>query len=202
MGTHETSNKDEWNLNTTRITDIDGTKSSELTKASIEGRKQTRKIYKVLKDHVPGFENAKMMGTGSVIGIRETRHIKGKYIIEKEDLLQMRTFDEDVLLCSNAIDIHFNESSAREYIVIDKWYGIPYRSLVALNCKNILVAGKAISATSEAGSAFRVMPCCFGTGQAAGTAAAITVFDKVNPNKVDVYKLQHTLISQDVFLNK
>ena len=145
LGIYETNNKGEWKLNTTRITDIDGTKSSELTKSSIEGRKQTRKVYKFLKDHVPGFENAKMMETGSVIGVRETRHIKGKYIIEKEDLLQSRTFDDDILLCSNAIDIHSNDDGGGEYIVVDKWYGIPYRSLVALNCKNILVAGRATS---------------------------------------------------------
>ena len=203
LGAYETNNKGEWKLNTTRVIGIDATKSSELTRASIEGRKQVIKVYKFLKDHVPGFENAKRMGTGSVIGVRETRHIKGKYIIEKEDVLQSRTFDDDILLCSNAIDIHSDDgSSGGEYVVVDKWYGIPYRSLVPLNCQNLLVAGRAISATSEAASAFRVMPCCCGIGQAAGTAAAIAVLNKVSPDKVNVYNLQRTLINQGVFLNK
>ncbi len=202
MGTYETNQKGEWKLNTTRVTGVDGTKSIDLTRASIEGRKQTRKVFKFLRDHVPGFENAKMMETGSVIGVRETRHIEGKYIIQMEDVINSKTFEDDILLCSNAIDIHSDDGSGGEYVVVDKWYGIPYRSLVPNNCDNLLVAGRTISATSEAVSAFRVMPPCFGIGQAAGTAAAICVKDGVKPEDVSINKLQKTLISQDVFLDK
>lgn len=202
LGSYETNQKGEWKLNTTRVTEVDGTKSSDLTRASIEGRKQTRQVYKFLQEHVPGFENAKMMETGSVIGIRESRHIEGKYVIQKEDVLESRTYEDDILLCSNAIDIHADDGSGGEYVVVDKWYGIPYRSLVPLNCDNLLVAGRTISASSEAVSAFRVMPPCFGIGQAAGTAAAICIQDNVKPEAVPINKLQKTLISQDVFLNK
>ncbi|PYG85766.1 FAD dependent oxidoreductase [Ruminiclostridium sufflavum DSM 19573] len=202
MGTYETNQKGEWKLNTTRITEVDGTKSSELTLASIEGRKQARKVYSFLKKHVPGFENAKMMETGAAIGIRETRHIEGKYVIQKEDILNSRTFEDDILLCANAIDIHADDGSGGEYVVVDKWYGIPYRSLVPNNCDNLLVAGRSISSASEAVSAFRVMPPCFGIGQAAGTAAAICIKDAVSPEAVSVNKLQKTLISQGVFLDK
>ncbi len=202
MGTYETNHKGEWKLNTTRVTDIDGTKSSDLTHASIEGRKQVRKVFKFLREHVPGFENAKMMDTGSVIGIRESRHIIGKYVITKEDVMSSRTFDDDILLCSNAIDIHADDGSGGEYHVVDKWYGIPYRSLIPQNCDNLLVAGRSVSAESEAVAAFRVMPPCFGIGQAAGTAAAICAKGNVTPEALSVPQLQKTLISQDVFLDK
>lgn len=202
MGTYETNKKGEWKLNTTRIQHINGTKSEDLTKASIEGRLQTRQVLRFLQDHVPGFEKAEMMETGSVVGCRETRHIVGKYVLQKDDVLNSRTFDDDILLCSNAIDIHDDKGPNGEYVVVDKWYGIPYRSLVPQGCDNLLVAGKTISATSEAVSAFRVMPCCFGFGQAAGTAAALCVKDQTTPEKLSPKKLQHVLISQDVFLGK
>ncbi|MDW7656232.1 MAG: FAD-dependent oxidoreductase [Bacillota bacterium] len=202
MGTYETNHKGEWKLNTTRMLNVDGTKSADLTRASIEGRIQTRQVYQFLKDHVPGFENAKMMDTGSVVGIRESRHIIGKYIIQKEDLLKTRTFDDVVLLCANAIDIHDNKGTAGEYVVVDTWYGIPYRALVPENCNNLLVSGRAISATSEAASAFRVMPTCFGTGQAAGTAAALCVKENVTPEMLSISMLQSTLENQGVILDR
>lgn len=202
MGTYETNNKGEWKLNTTRIPHIDGTKSEDLTKASIEGRLQVRQVYQFLKKHVPGFENAKMMETGSVIGIRESRHIVGKYTIQKDDVLQSRTFDDDILICSNAIDIHDDNGTAGEYVVVDKWYGIPYRALIPERCDNLLVGGRTISATSEAVSAFRVMPPCFGIGQAAGTAAALCVKEKVTPEKLPINMLQNILESQDVFIGR
>lgn len=202
MGTYETDKKGEWKLNTTRVLHVDGTKSADLTKASIEGRLQTRQVYQFLKDHVPGFENAKMMETGSVIGIRESRHIVGKYTIQKEDVLTSRTFDDDILLCSNAIDIHDDKGAAGEYVVVDTWYGIPYRALVPEKCDNLLVGGRTISATSEAVSAFRVMPPCFGIGQAAGTAAALCVKESVAPENLPVNTLQNTLQSQGVFIGR
>lgn len=202
MGTYECPTKGEWKLNTTRIQGIDGTKSEDLTKASIEGRQQVQQVYKFLIKHVPGFENAKLMESGSVVGVRETRHIQGEYVIQKEDVLQSKTFDDDILLCSNAIDIHDDKTGGGEYVVVDSWYGIPYRSLVPKGCSNLLVAGKTISATSAAVSAFRVMPCCFGIGQAAGTAAALCIKHALAPTAISVDELQNTLISQDVFLNK
>lgn len=202
MGTYETNRKGEWKLNTTRVLNVDGTKSADLTRASIEGRLQTRQVYQFLKNHVPGFENAKMMDTGSVIGIRESRHIIGKYIIQKEDVLNERKYDDVILVCSNAIDIHDDKGSGGEYVVVDNWYGIPYRALVPEKCDNLLVAGRTISATSEAVSAFRVMPPCFGIGQAAGTAAALCVKESLTPERLPANTLQITLESQGVFIGR
>jgi hypothetical protein len=39
---------------------------------------------------------------------------------------------------------------------------------------------------------------CFATGQAAGTAAALAVKDKVNTTQVDIKKLQKRLVEQNV----
>ena len=58
---------------------------------------------------------------------------------------------------------------------------------------NLIVAGRCISATHEAQASIRIMPivCCI--GEAAGTAAAISVSDNVGINEVDVQKLRETL---------
>ena len=200
MGTYETCSKGEWKLNTTRIQNIDGTKSEDLTKATIDGRKQVQQVYSFLRNHVPGFENAKLMDTASVVGCRETRHIKGLYTITKEDVIRSAVPDDVVLLCSNSIDIHDAKTGAGEYITVDRWYGIPYRALVPQNCRNLLVAGKTISATSDAVSAFRVMPCCYGIGEAAGAAAALCVRDDTAPADLPYGKLREVLLNENVFL--
>jgi hypothetical protein len=202
LGCYMAPNGKIWNMNTSRILHVVGNQSESLTAASIEGRKQITEILKFLRKYVPGFENAYIVDSGSSIGIRESLHINGEYTLTMEDIVACRSFEDDILLCSNAIDIHADDGGAGQYITVDTWYGIPYRSLIPLNCDNLLVAGKTISALSEAVAAFRVMPCCYGIGQGAGTAAAIAVKNRKNPKNIDVHELQQVLISQGVFLNK
>jgi hypothetical protein len=52
-------------------------------------------------------------------------------------------------------------------------HGIPYRSLTPLGLRNVLVAGRCISADLAVQASVRVMPVCLVTGEAAGAAAAI-----------------------------
>ncbi|MCR4403161.1 MAG: FAD-dependent oxidoreductase [Firmicutes bacterium] len=198
---YETPNPGEWRVNTTRILNIDGTNARDVTRAEIEGRRQARKVFEFIKSRIPGCERARFMDTAAVVGIRETRHIVGEYVVTKEDVLGCRMFDDSILLASNSVDIHSKDAESGEYTVISgRWYGIPYRSLVPLSVENLLVAGRPISATSEASSAFRVMPCCIGTGQAAGTAAALAVKSGVVPRRVDVSRLRDLLREQGVYL--
>jgi hypothetical protein len=202
LGCYMTLNGKMWNMNTSRILHVTGNQSESLTRASIEGRKQSVEILKFLRKYVPGFENAYIVDSGSSVGIRESLHINGEYTLTMDDILSCRSFEDDILLCSNAIDIHGDDGSGGQYITVDTWYGIPYRTLIPLKCDNLLVAGKTISALSEAVAAFRVMPCCYGIGQGAGTAAAIAVKDNKPPKSIDIHELQKTLINQGVFLNK
>jgi serine/threonine protein kinase len=58
------------------------------------------------------------------------------------------------------------------------------------------LAGRPISATHEAHGSLRVMPPCFATGQAAGTAAALALETEVAPRAVDVDLLRKSLEQQ------
>ncbi len=53
------------------------------------------------------------------------------------------------------------------------WYDIPYRCLVPDGAVNLLVSGRAISATHEGMAGARVMGTCMAIGEAAGVAAAL-----------------------------
>ena len=77
---------------------------------------------------------------------------------------------------------------------------MPYRCLVPLKVENLLVAGRSVSATSEAAGAIRVMPPCMALGQAAGTAAAQAAAAHISPRQIDVQALRDALRRQGAFL--
>jgi hypothetical protein len=53
------------------------------------------------------------------------------------------------------------------------WADIPYRSLTVKGARNLLTAGRCISADHHAMGAFRVLAICMAIGEAAGAAAAM-----------------------------
>jgi len=196
--------EDEWSINTSRIMGIDGTKSDSLTHGEISGREQVAEIFSFMKKYIPGCENAKLLQSGSTLGIRETRHIHGIRTLSVDDILDCRVPNDSIMIAANSVDVHgrFGPRS-NEYITIPegKFYGIPYGCLVPENRSNLLVAGRCISADSEAAGAIRVMPPCMGMGQAAGVAAALALRYGVDARKLDVNLLRHELETQGVLLN-
>lgn len=196
--------EDEWSINTSRIMNIDGANSQSLTDGEIIGREQVDEIFAFLKKYVPGCENAKLLQSGNVLGIRETRHIHGVKTMTIDDVLECKVPDDSIMIAANSVDVHgrFGPTS-NEYITIPegKYYGIPYGCLVAENRSNLLVAGRCVSADSEAAGAIRVMPPCMGMGEAAGTAAALAVLDNTNVRDIDVQKLRTVLETNGVLLN-
>lgn len=195
--------EDEWSVNTSRIMNIDGTDAESLTKGSIVGREQVDEIFRFLVKYVPGCENARLLTSGTHLGIRETRHIDGLATLTTDDVLSARVTDDAVMLAANSIDIHgkFGPLS-NQYITLPegRFYGVPYGTLVPRGMDNLLVAGRSISADSDAAGAVRVMPPCMGLGQAAGCAAALAVRDGVSVAAVDTDKLRETLKDSGVYL--
>ena len=190
-------------VNTTRIPGLKGTNAWDLTKATIEGRKQVMSLIKFFRKYLPGFENCYLISTGPTIGVRETRRIEGEYTITEKDILSCRKFP-DVIACGfYGVDIHKPEDgTTMKPIGLDKSYDIPYRALIPKKIKNLLVAGRCISSTHEAHSAIRIQPQCMAIGQAAGTAAALSLKAKTIPRKLDIKKLQIALIKDGVYLGK
>lgn len=84
----------------------------------------------------------------------------------------------------------------------NKYYTIPFRCLVPADIKNLLVAGRCISGTSEAAASYRVIPCCIATGQAAGTAAAMALQEGCMAGDVNTENLVRTLKEQDVVIKE
>ena len=80
------------------------------------------------------------------------------------------------------------------------YYDIPYGCLVPKTVDNLLVSGRCISADHWAMSSARVIGTCFAIGEAVGTAAAMSVAERVRPKGLDVSGLRSQLRKQDVLL--
>jgi hypothetical protein len=196
------------NFNSTRVTNLDGTDAASLTRGEIDGRKQAMSLSQFLVNRVPGFRDAYLGETGIQIGIRETRHILGGYVLTSDDVLSGRKFDDVVARGCFPIDIHSVESAKGYGLGGGVWadladsYDIPYRCLVPKLVDGILTAGRSISATHEAHGSFRPQGAVMAIGQAAGTAAAVAARHGIQPREVDVRELQECLVADKASLRR
>lgn len=186
--------------NMTNATDIDGTCADDLTKATITCRRQMEDIVKYLREFVPGFENCFIISSASLIGVRETRHFKGKYTLTEQDILEAKVFDDYVVK-----DAHFNfdvhnitgagldKTGVQKHFSQKKGYSIPYRCLLPEAKENLLLCGRNISGTHIAHSNFRVMPICVGIGEAAGTAAAMAAAQGKPLSEIEAAKIRERI---------
>ncbi|MBA2133874.1 FAD-dependent oxidoreductase [Capillibacterium thermochitinicola] len=197
-----TTNPGVVHFNQTRVLQCDGTRAADLSMAELEGRRQCWEFFQWLKAHVPGFEFAYLQKMAPQIGVRETRRVIGEYVLTEEDLMSARKFPDVVACGSYPVDIHNpqGEGTIMRYLPEGEWYDIPYRALLPLGIDNLLIAGRSISSTHEAHSSLRVMPIVFAIGQAAGTAAALSVAAGRPPRQLDYRLLQKELLTQGAFL--
>jgi len=187
-----------WRANVTRLPNVDGTTSDGLTKAAVEGRQQIAAIIRFLRKYVPGAEHARLVQSAATPGIRETRRIKGNFVMTEQDLLNGTMFDDAILLCANSRDVH--TGMIGRYQPQERIYSLPYRLLLPAGVDNLLAAGRNVSCDRAVLSAIRVMPPCFGMGQAAGNAAALALQSNRKPAQIDIHELQTRLRAENVVL--
>ncbi len=115
--------------------------------------------------------------------IRMTRRIVGEYEIKKEEV--HKYFEDSIGMIP----------SWRERGPI---FEVPFSTLYNSKVKNLICAGRCTSADNVMWDLLRAIPCCAVTGQAAGTAAAMTD----DFSALDVKKLQQELVKDGVVLHE
>jgi hypothetical protein len=186
--------EDQVNINTARVAGVNPLDPREITRAEFENRRQIFKIASFLNRHVPGFEKAQVIGN-PFSGVRESRRIVGEYVLTEEDVLAGRRFEDAVGRSAYPIDLHDPRGKGVDFTQIGGggFYDIPYRCLVPKGRENLLVAGRCLSSTHLALGSVRSITSCFVTGEAAGTAAALSIQDRVSVRDVSLSKLQKRL---------
>lgn len=159
---------------------LSGLSPEDLTHTEIEGRRRFLRLLDYVRGHYPGFEKAYILDAAPQIGVRQTRLLAGEYVVTKEDIVGGRRFPDVI-------------ARGRDYYT-------PYRSLLPRGVEGLLVAGRCYSATPEAQRISREIPPVMVMGEAAGTAAAMSLSAGVSPRAVDISGLQRKLIAQGVNL--
>ena len=172
----------------------DGTDPRHLTRGQNLLIKGALEITEILRREYPaGFANAKVTHVPD-IGVRETRHIVGKYRMNAIDVMSGREFEDSIGCGGHHIDTDTAPSEVRAMGMSHWKYHIPYSVMLPERIKNLLVAGRAVSATKLASGTLRVSVSCMQMGEAAGVAAAMAAREGISPDEIDVQAKRRILI--------
>ena len=165
----------------------------------IAGRKQCETLFKFMKRFLPGFEHSYIMDTGSLLGIRESRRVKGDYILNQNDIENAVKHEDGIVSNHGGLEIHSvteNGTDIRE-LAEGVYYTVPYRCIIAKGLKNLFITGRCFSASHEALSAARNICYCIALGSAAATASSLLVKNnKTDVRDVDTDELRQLLANQ------
>lgn len=193
---------------------IDGTSAADISRVMHLGRMRAYHLVEHLfKPYVPGFEQASLRLTACYPGIRETRRIVGEYMLTEEDVLSGKYFEDSIALAGRHFDLgrvkkradgtfEYIQPSHKEELKVDGGFmKIPYRALIPQNTTNIIVAGRCIAADGQTLGPARIMSTCMATGEAAGTAAAMSWEQQCSFIDLDVQKLRTKLKSNRAIID-
>jgi hypothetical protein len=208
-------NSIEWRVNVTQVKNaqgraVDGSNAAELSRGEIDGRRQAMDFFDFLRREAPGFADAYVVDIPPQLGVRETRRIVGPYQLTADDVVTCASFDDTIGVNGWPIENH----AAGD--VIWRWPDIPgsrgfnhlpYRMLLPQTANgvvfdNLMVAGRCASMTHEGQSAARVSGGCFVMGQAAGTAAHLSLAGNRAVADIPVRTLQDTLAADGAYLGR
>ncbi len=143
-----------------------------------------------------------------IVGKRESRRLLGDYVLNQNDCLTARGFEDAIGHTGWPLDIHAVDgirSTTGPYMTDHRIPvgQIPYRCLYSRNVENLLMAGRTMSVTHLALGTTRVQGQTSLTGQAAGTAAALALHHGTTPRGVyqqHLNELQQTLLKHDQYI--
>lgn len=80
--------------------------AADLTRQVLEQRQQIKQFHAFLRKYVPGFERVRLVGTGSMQGVRDCRRIFGEYMLKGSDVACGVKFDDGIARFPEMFDTH------------------------------------------------------------------------------------------------
>ena len=160
-----------------RFTGLDAEEISQMVQLS------HNEILEDIKKRRDRGSNLVPTSIATIPQIRMTRKLVGEYVLH--DTEEHKYFEDSVGLVS-------------DWRKRGPIYEVPFKTLYSGEIKNLITAGRCTSVTDSMWDIMRVIPCCAVTGQAAGTAAAMTY----DFTALDVKELQERLEENGVILHE
>jgi succinate dehydrogenase/fumarate reductase flavoprotein subunit len=179
---------------------IDATDPVERTKAECASRRQALQMIQAIRESDnDSLRQVEWAAGGPQVSVRETRRVKGTYVLTEEDAMAGRTFEDVIAWRSGFLDTGGQKGGVYTKMMI---HDVPYRSILPAKLDGLLVAGRCISATHMGAAAGKSMGNCMATGHAAGLAAALSARANILPRDLKVWAVQDKLRSDGVSLDK
>lgn len=206
------SNDNTATMNAGHLFHTDALNTRSLSDAMMLGRKLAQEYAAFYRKYLPGCEEMKVMATGALLGVRESRRIVGEYELNYADFKARRHFPDQIAVYRKSVDIHVYDLSPEEYkryheefTTLDRLkrgesYGLPYGMLVPKGWQNLWVAGRCNSSDIKVHGAIRDQPACYMMGQAAGTAVVQSLSTGQPANDLDTEQLVNSLREAGVVL--
>jgi hypothetical protein len=197
-------------VNNSRVYGVDGTNAWDIARADLQARRQNRQLFTLIKNNIPGFENAFVLDSSANVGVRETRRVRGPHVLTQDELQAQRIYADGV------VKIWRHMAAGRDWHKADggegsptdavyrtittnlTWFEIPWGIFTPNGVEGMTVAGRVLSVTHDADMWTRGQYCCLVTGQIAGAASALAASQQISPSALDVRELQRALIAQGI----
>jgi hypothetical protein len=190
-----------WYINHSGTADmgrVDATDPIQRSRAECTSRRQALQMIQAVRESEnPELQCIEWIASGPQVSVRETRRVKGVYVITEEDAMSGRRFDDSIAWRSGFLDPGGQRGAK---LVKMKIHDVPYRAILPEKLDGLLVAGRCISATHIGAMAGKSMGNCMATGHAAGVAAAISTKKGIMPREVNVRDLRDSLRADGVDL--
>lgn len=163
---------------------VDVSNVEDYTRAILAGRRRGR--------------DGDMHDHGIYVAPRESRHIRADIVLTLTDQLRQRRWEDVINVAFSNHDVkgHTGSDWLRIGLIPPNLeIEIPYRALLPHRLDNLLVVGKAISATHDALPAIRMQADLENLGGAAALAAALAVRDDRGLREIDIRALQTRLVA-------
>ncbi len=172
-------------INALQIFNINGLNVESINEAKKLGAEEVKNVLAYLKNIIPAFKNANLVDVADELYIRETRHIKGEYVLTATDILDNTNFEDKIALGSYPIDIQSTSIKNTGYVIgKPTTYSIPLRCLIPLEVENIFIVGKAASYSSVAAGSARVVPVGMVEGESSGIIAVYSILENMTPREI------------------
>ena len=98
------------------------TDPEDITRQILEQHQLMKQFHAFLKNHVPGFENLRLVGMGSLPGVRDSRRIFGEYMLKSSDVCGGVKFEDGIARFPEMFDAHHPTS---DYWVFQRHMHMP-----------------------------------------------------------------------------
>ena len=172
-----------------RLSGFSAVDVEDLTEVELESRRRMLAMLDFYRRHMPGFDDAWVLGTAPQMGTRHSRRLAGVKTVTREEWTAGKIHEDEIGISPPPNPNNPNLS-------------IPFGCLVPPNVDNLLAAGRNLSCDAATHTFLRLVPQCWEMGQAAGVAAAVSISSGVPVRDVDVDEVRRQLFRQGVVLHR